>query len=85
MTERISMIDPETAEGLQKLYFDAALQMSGGRLGHAHRIGAHVPFIQMMFSAFSAVVSREGGGGTLTTKIKEMVIIKTSHLNGCEY
>ncbi|MEL0105707.1 MAG: hypothetical protein ACO3MW_09480 [Rhodospirillales bacterium] len=84
MADRISMIDPETAQGMQKLYFDSARQMSG-RLGHSHRIGAHVPFIQMMFSAFTAVVSREGGGGTLSTKIKEMVIIKTSHVNGCNY
>ncbi len=85
MAERISLVDPEGAQGLQKLLFDGALQMSGGRLNNAHRVGAHVPFIQMMFSAFSAVVSREGGGGALTTKLKEMVIIKTSHLNGCNY
>ena len=85
MAERISLVDPEGAQGLHKLFFDGALQMSGGRLNNAHRIGAHVPFIQMMFSAFSAVVSREGGGGVLTTKLKEMVIIKTSHLNGCNY
>jgi len=83
--ERISRVDSEGATGLQKLFFDGALQMSGGRLNNAHRVAAHVPFIQMMFSVFSAVVSREGGGGVLTTKLKEMVIIKTSHLNGCNY
>ena len=34
---------------------------------------------------FIATLQREGGGSLLKTKIKEMVVIKTSHLNGCAY
>ena len=42
--ERISRVDPAGAEGLHTLFFDGALQMSGGRLNNAHRVAAHVPF-----------------------------------------
>lgn len=82
---RVSMVDPDTAEGLTKLCLDSATRMRGGKLPNAYRVGANAPFLQMMLVPFSAVVSREGGGGVLTTKIKEMVVIKTSSLNGCAY
>jgi len=34
---------------------------------------------------FNASMQREGAGSLLTSKIKEMVIIKTSHINACNY
>ena len=34
---------------------------------------------------FSAVLQREGAGGLLSSRIKEIAIIKTSHVNGCDY
>jgi len=39
----------------------------------------------MMILPFMACSHREGGGGTLSTKIMEMAVIKVSHLNGCNY
>ncbi len=33
----------------------------------------------------NAVLQREGAGSVLSTRIKEMVIIKTSQINGCAY
>ena len=38
-----------------------------------------------MLLPFNAVMQREGAGSVLSTKIKEMVVIKTSHVNGCDY
>ncbi len=38
-----------------------------------------------MLVPFNAVVQRQGAGSVLSAKIKEMAVIKTSHLNGCKY
>ncbi len=56
-----------------------------GRVPHSFRTGAHSPFVFLMLLPFAATAQREGAGGILTSKIKEMVIIKTSHVNGCNY
>ena len=85
MAGRVTLQDPENATGLLKLCFEGGSKLRGGKLPNSYRVGANVPFIQMMLVPFIAVVAREGGGGRLTTKLKEMVVIKTSQVNGCEY
>ena len=84
MTGRISLIDLDSPDPLVQLLFDGATKMLG-RVPNSHRIAAHAPFMQMMLTPFTAVMQREGGGSVLTSKLKEMVIIKTSHVNGCKY
>ena len=46
---------------------------------------AHSPLVAKMLVPFNAVLQRQGAGSVLETKIKEMIVIKTSHLNGCDY
>ena len=46
---------------------------------------ANSPHVAKMLVPFNAVLQRQGAGSVLDTKLKEMVVIKTSHLNGCEY
>jgi hypothetical protein len=84
MTGRISLKDLDTDDPLTKLMYGAATQMLG-RVPNSQRVSAHAPFMQMMLTPFTAVMQREGGGSCLTSKLKEMVIIKTSHTNGCNY
>jgi hypothetical protein len=86
MTEsgRISMVDLDSDDPLTKLCFSAATQMLG-RVPNSHRVAAHAPFMQMMLTPFTGVMQREGGGSCLTSKLKELAIIKTSHTNGCNY
>ena len=84
MTGRISMKDLNSEDPLTKLCFSAATEMLG-RVPNSHRVAAHAPFMQMMLTPFTAVMQREGGGSVLTSKLKEMVIIKTSQTNGCDY
>ena len=87
MAERISLIEPDSPEGQQgirKILFDGVEQLVG-RIPNSFKIGAHTSFLQMMILPFIACVHRQGGGGTLTTKIMEMAVIKVSHLNGCHY
>ena len=56
-----------------------------GRVPNSYRVLARVPLVAKLLIPFNAVMQREGAGSILSTKIKEMVVIKTSHLNGCRY
>ena len=84
MASRIPMIPPEEAEGDVAKLYDAATRLLG-RVPNALRVKANSPHVAKMQLLLTAVLQREGGGSVLSTKIKEMVIIKTSHLNGCDY
>jgi alkylhydroperoxidase family enzyme len=81
---RIEMIEPEDATGDVAVLYDAVAAMLG-RVPHSYRVMAQSPHIAKMLVPFNAVLQRQGAGSVLTTKIKEMVVIKTSHLNGCAY
>ena len=83
-TGRIPMKDLDSDDPLAQLLFGAATAMLG-RVPNSHRVAANAPFMQMMLTPFTAVMQREGGGSCLTTKLKEMAVIKTSHTNGCNY
>jgi hypothetical protein len=81
---RVSMVDPAEAKGIMSLFFKAVEQFMG-RVPNSRRVSAHTPMVNMLMLPFSAVLQREGAGGLLSSKIKEIAIIKTSHLNGCAY
>lgn len=81
---RIEMIHPDDAEGDVAVLYDAVEAMLG-RVPHSYRVLARTPHVAKMLVPFNAVLQRQGAGSVLTTKIKEMVVIKTSHTNGCAY
>jgi len=69
-------VDPETG----KIY-DAYLQ-ERGTVPNMFRTVAHRPEIfRTMIAHFRAVMN----SGTLPAKLKELVIVRTSQLNHCEY
>ena len=87
MTEhtcRVPMIDPADATGDVKVLYDAVEAMLG-RVPNSYRVMANSPHVAKMLVPFNAVLQRQGAGSVLDTKIKEMVVIKTSQLNGCAY
>ena len=43
------------------------------------------PYIAWFYLPFNATLQREGMGGLLTCKIKEIVVLKTSFVNACAY
>ena len=81
---RIDMIDPAAADERTKILFDAVTAMLG-RVPHSYRVLAQSPLVAMMLVPFNAVLQRQGAGSVLPTRLKEMVVIKTSHINGCRY
>ncbi len=56
-----------------------------GRVPNSYRVLLHSPLVAAMLLPLNAVLQREGAGSVLSTRIKEMVVIKTSQLNGCAY
>ena len=81
---RVEMIDPEDADGAAADLFGAVEAMLG-RVPHSYRVLAHSPLVAQYLAPFNAVLQRQGAGSVLPTKLKEMVVIKTSHVNGCAY
>jgi len=81
---RINLIETEDADGDAAALFSAATDMLG-RVPNSYRTLAHTPLIAKLLLPFNAALQREGAGSVLTTRIKEMVVIKTSQLNGCRY
>ena len=56
-----------------------------GRVPNSYRVLARSPLVAKVMLPFNAVLQRQGAGSILTTHIKELAVIKTSHLNGCKY
>ena len=81
---RIPVINPENAPDELKHFYEAVTGLVG-RVPNAYRTMAHAPYLAMLFLPFQAANQREWPGVRMSGKIKEMVIIKTSHINGCEY
>lgn len=84
MGERIRLIRDDELSAESRNLFEAVKAMLG-RVPNSYRVLARVPLVAKMLIPFNAVMQRQGAGSILTAKIKEMVIIKTSHLNGCRY
>ena len=84
MTGRIRPIPPEEGVGEQAVLFDGVEKLLG-RAANSFRVMAHQPYVAKMILPLTVSLMREGLGTTLPTRIKEMAVIKTSHLNGCAY
>ena len=81
---RISLIDTERLSGTSRAVADAVSAMLG-RVPNSYRVLLHSPHVAAMLLPLNAVLKREGAGSVLSTRIKEMVVIKTSQINGCKY
>lgn len=81
---RVTQIGLDEATGEVARLYEATEQMLG-RVPHSVRVLGNIPLVSRMLLLFNATLQREGSGSVLSSKIKEMVIIKTSKLNNCDY
>ena len=81
---RIKMVDLDIDDQEIQNMFSAVTEMLG-RVPNSYRTLARSALVPKMLVPFNATVQREGAGSILTSKLKEMVVIKTSHLNQCNY
>ncbi len=81
---RTSLVDLETLPERPRALAEAVTAMLG-RVPNSYRVLLHSPLVAAMLLPLNAVLQREGAGSVLSTRIKEMVVIKTSQINGCAY
>ncbi|MGE0255054.1 MAG: carboxymuconolactone decarboxylase family protein [Alphaproteobacteria bacterium] len=80
----LSPIPPESVDG-EVAEFYAAVTGMIGRVPNSVRTMAHAPFLAMLFLPFQVATQREWPGTHISGRLKELVVIKTSHINECEY
>lgn len=77
-------IPPEEATGVVGKLYEGITSLLG-RVANSYRTMAHAPYVAQVMLPLTVTLMREGLGTVLPSKIKEMAVIKTSHLNACEY
>ena len=81
---RAKILDIDKASGEAERFFAATAQMRG-RVPNSSRVWGHIPHIAKFQLSAGTVLQREGAGGVLSCRIKEMAVLKTSHVNTCNY
>jgi len=81
---RLSLVDVEKFTGLLGKRYKF-LKKGLGRINTMTKVMAHLPEITKFNAFMPMALQREGGGGVLSTRIKEMVVLKTSYLNSCKH
>jgi alkylhydroperoxidase family enzyme len=78
---RLSKLDKSQVDAQSQQVFDDFLR-ERGNIPNMFRTVAHRPEImRTMVAHFRAVMNT----GTVPKKLKELVIVRTSQINGCEY
>ena len=82
--ERLPKIEKDDASGGLAHFYDAVTRLLG-RVPNFYRTISHAPWMAMLLLPFNAAVQRQWPGSCMPGRIKELVVIKTSHVNGCRY
>lgn len=80
----IPPVSDDEADAEQQALFRHSTQMFG-RVANAVRTASHSPKLAQSIYGFIVAALREEITGILDKRIKTMVILKTSMLNGCKY
>lgn len=80
-SERLPRLGPDDAAGGMREVF-ARFMRERGRIPNLFRVAAHRPAIGETLAAHMSAVM---GPGTVDVRLKELLSIRVSHINGCEY
>lgn len=82
---RVPIVDIESTTGEVAWLFRASLELRS-RVPRSSRVwGANIPRIAKLQLLLGMPLQREGAGGVLPCRIKEMAVLKTSYVNACAY
>lgn len=81
---RLSQVDVESFTGKLGERYDY-MRKTTGRINTFTKVSAHLPEVAKFMAFSPMVLQREGAGGVLSARIKEMVVLKTSFINGCNH
>lgn len=82
--QRLPKIEKENISGDLASFYESVTGLLG-RVPNFYRTISHAPWLVMLLLPFNAAVQRQWPGSRMSGRIKELVIIKTSHVNGCRY
>ncbi len=82
--QRLPKIERNDVSGNLAAFYDAVTGLLG-RVPNFYRTISHAPWFAMLLLPFNAAVQRQWPGSRLSGRVKELVVIKTSHVNGCRY
>jgi len=80
----VPIISDEDASPEARTLFEHSKKMYG-RVANAVRIAANTPRIAQVLFGFIVASQRQEISGLLSSRIKALVTLKTSLLNGCKY
>jgi uncharacterized peroxidase-related enzyme len=81
---RIPLLTDDEADELTRAFWEGCTDLIG-RVPNSMRIYARVPKVAVWMLPFLASLQREGAGGRLDGRTKELVVLKTSLTNACDY
>ena len=81
---RITKIQKDTLNPKFNEFYSAVENLLG-RVPNFYKTFSNSPFLAMAFLPINALAQREWQGTNISGKIKELIVIKTSHTNGCKY
>ena len=84
MTQRLRGISDEEATGIAKQVFDGSNVLLG-RTANLVRVLAHSPHIARWFLPFVATVRQPDAGAVSDVRLRNLAVLKTSTVNGCNY
>ena len=84
MTQRLRGISDEEATGVAKEIFETSTRVLG-RTANLLRILAHSPYVARWFLPFVAAVRQPTAGAVSDVRLRNLAVLKTSTLNGCNY
>ena len=84
MTQRLRGISDEEATGVAKEIFETSTRLLG-RTANLLRILAHSPYVARWFLPFVAAVRQPTAGAVSEVRLRNLAVLKTSTLNGCNY
>lgn len=84
MSQRIRGITDQEAVGPAKALFEASNQMLG-RTANLQRILAHSPNVARWLLPFIAAVRQPNAGAVSDVRLRNLAVLKTSTINGCQY
>lgn len=82
---RIALVDPATAPPATQAAYDEIRSLWGGQLFTDWQPLGHSPQIVASLARLFYNLQGEKGGSITDVRDKELVAIRTSHMNGCEY
>tara|TARA_Y100000590_G_scaffold470759_1_gene669569 strand:- start:6474 stop:7124 length:651 start_codon:yes stop_codon:yes gene_type:complete len=81
---RVKLIQQTDLEEENKDFYDMVPTLLG-RVPNFYKTLSHSPYLAMALLPINSAAQREWSGTDISGKLKELIVIKTSHANACKY